>query len=196
LIKIFPRKKVKLIDKEQPDLFNQAVMEFGALHCTPQNPNCEECVFNRACVARRQSMQTLLPVKIRKQKVRKRHFTYIIIEHRGKLLMRKRGAGDIWNGLYDFFLIENKKPMRVNSILNEISELKGVGIESESKIYKHILSHQQLLTRFLWIKIPQSSKIKPLMKQHQLEFHTREEIAHLPKPILITRYLQESNYSE
>lgn len=186
----------ELIDKKQPDLFNQAVMEFGALHCTPQNPNCEECVFSRTCIAKRQSMQTLLPVKIRKQKVRKRYFTYIIIEYRGKLLMHKRGAGDIWNGLYDFFLIENRKPMRVNSILNEISELKGVGIESESKIYKHILSHQQLLTRFVWIKIPQLSKIKPLMKQHQLEFHTREEISHLPKPILITRYLQESNYSE
>lgn len=186
----------ELIDKNQPDLFNQALMEFGALHCTPQKPNCEECVFSRTCVANQQSLQNILPVKIRKQKVRKRYFTYIIIEYRGKLLMRKRGAGDIWNGLYDFWLVENSKAKKTESILAEIKELKNEKMQSASKLYKHVLSHQQLLTYFVWIKITDASSLNSLMKQHQLKFYTRDEIAHLPKPILVTRFLQESNYLE
>lgn len=192
----FFEKAIELIDKNQPDLFNQAVMEFGAMHCTPQKPNCDECVFARTCVANQQSLQNILPIKIRKQKVRKRYFTYIIIEYRGKLLMRKRGAGDIWSGLYDFWLVENGKEKKSDAVVAEIKELEKAEIQSESKLYKHILSHQQLLTHFVWIKLTDTTMLKPLIAQHQLKFYTRDEIAHLPKPILLTRFLHESNYLE
>jgi len=192
----FFKKANELIDRKQPELFNQAVMEFGALHCTPQKPKCEECVFNRTCVANRQSLQSMLPVKIRKTSIRKRHFTYIIAEYRGKLLMRKRGAGDIWNGLYDFLLVENKKAIKAESVLKEIALLKDQKLHGVSVLFKHVLSHQHLLTRFVWIKVDKTAEVKSLMKQHALNFYSKEEISHLPKPVLITRYLHQTNYLE
>lgn len=192
----FFEKANELIDADQPDQFNQAIMEFGALHCTPQKPTCETCVFEKTCVANRQSMQSILPVKIRKQKIRKRFFTYIIIEHRGKLLMRKRGTGDIWNGLYDFWLMENSKARKAELIIAELKELKGEVIQSVSKQYKHVLSHQHLFTQFVWIKANETTSLKSLMQLQHLKFYTHEQIANLPKPILVTRFLQESKYLE
>jgi A/G-specific adenine glycosylase len=138
----------------------------------------------------------MLPVKIRKTSIRKRHFTYIIIEYRGKLLMRKRGAGDIWNGLYDFLLVENKKAIKAESVLKEIAVLKDQKVHSVSAQFKHVLSHQHLLTRFVWIKVDKTAEVKSLMKQHALNFYSKEEISHLPKPVLITRYLHQTNYLE
>jgi A/G-specific adenine glycosylase len=190
----FFEKANELIDQQQPDLFNQAVMEFGALHCTPKNPKCDSCIFITTCIANKHEQQTLLPVKSKKQAIKKRFFTYIILEHRGRLLMKKRKPGDIWNGLYDFFLVESPRQLNPQKLVMEIKELKGLIPEEVSKGHKHILSHQLLMTRFVWIKIPNEQKLKPFMRKNELTFYSKKQVANLPKPILVTRFLHDSNY--
>lgn len=181
----FFEKANELIPKEHPDLFNQAVMEFGALHCLPQNPLCNTCVFEKTCVANQHDLQKMLPVKSKKLKVRNRYFYYFVIRHKNKIGMKKREGKDIWQGLYDFYLIETKRSQKVESLLNEDTLLKGSGKISESKVYKHILSHQKLIVRFIEIEW-QSSKL-PV----ELKWFTKKQVADLPKPILIANYLIE-----
>ncbi len=194
--KYFTAKANELITHDQPDIFNQAVMEFGALHCTPQNPKCDSCPFFKNCIARAHNMQSILPVKSAKQKTKKRYFYYIVINVRGKLLMRKRTPGDIWNGLYDFMLVETKRPVKPASLLSESKSLKKMPIEKISVAYKHVLSHQQLITRFVEIKTLSSNTLNLLMKKEGLKLYSKSQIENLPKPILINRFLKESGFLE
>ena len=184
----------ELIDHQQPDLFNQAMMEFGALHCTPKNPKCDSCIFIKSCFAYQYEKQDTLPVKSKKQAVRKRYFTYIIIECRGRLLMKKRKQGDIWNGLYDFLLIETNRSVSSKKLISEYKEFRDADPTIISKVHKHILSHQQLMTRVVWIKVSNEQRIKRLLKKYSLKFYSRKQVANLPKPILLTRLLQAYNY--
>jgi A/G-specific adenine glycosylase len=192
--KYFFKKANELIPSDTPDIFNQAVMEFGALHCTPQNPKCETCPFEKSCVANAKEMQKLLPVKTPKQKVRKRYFNYVVIEHGGKLLMRKRAAGDIWNGLYDFHLVETKRNITPLKLLKQEMELSKLVIKNVSTLYKHILSHQQLITRFIMCSIESPNALQSLLKEGSLKFYSKSQVEKLPKPILVNRFLEESGY--
>lgn len=190
----FFEKANELIDRQQPDLFNQAVMEFGALHCTPKNPRCDSCIFIKSCIAYQKEQQGMLPVKSKKQAVKKRYFTYFIIEHRGRLLMKKRQQGDIWNGLYDFFLIEKPRLLNPQKLLLEHTEFNLVNAMEVSDVYKHVLSHQHLMTRFVWIKASTNQSLEKFMKKNGLVFYSKKHVANLPKPILVTRFLHERNY--
>ncbi|MBL7873313.1 MAG: A/G-specific adenine glycosylase [Cyclobacteriaceae bacterium] len=192
--KYFLKKANELIPTDMPDIFNQAVMEFGALHCTPQNPKCESCPFERSCVANVMDLQKLLPVKTPKQKIRKRYFNYVVVNHRGKLLMRKRVAGDIWSGLYDFYLIETKKSIKPYALLKQEKKLDKLVIEEISVLYKHILSHQHLITRFIKCSVKSPEVLKPLMNENTLKFYSIAQVEKLPKPILVNRFLKESGY--
>lgn len=192
--KYFFKKANELIPSDTPDIFNQAVMEFGALHCTPQNPKCETCPFERSCIAKEKDLQKLLPVKTPKQKIRKRYFNYVVIEHNGKLLMRKRTAGDIWNGLYDFYLVETKRSIKPLALLKQEKKLNNFVIEDVSMLYKHILSHQQLITRFIMCSVKSPDDLQPLMKETPLKFYSISQVEKLPKPILLNRFLTESGY--
>jgi A/G-specific adenine glycosylase len=183
----FFEKANELIPKEQPDLFNQAVMEFGALHCLPQNPLCNTCIFAKTCVANQHDLQKVLPIKSKKLKVRNRYFYYFVIRHHNKIVMKKREGKDIWQGLYDFYLIETKRNQKVEGLMNHDKLLKDSTKISESKIYKHILSHQKLLVRFIEMELP-SNKIPP---SFGLKWFTEKQVTTLPKPILIANYLIE-----
>lgn len=189
---VFMAKANSLIPTDRPDVFNQAVMEFGALHCTPQNPGCLSCVFAKDCVANIHEIQNLLPVKIPKQKIKKRYLNYLVIQQKGKLLMRKRGPGDIWNGLYDFPLIETKKAVRSSDIWKHKKDIK-LTIDSTAGRYKHLLSHQHLIVQFVLATIP-IVPLKALIKRENLAFYSKKEIEKLPKPIVINRFLRESDF--
>lgn len=191
----FFEKATQLIDKRNPDLFNQALMEFGALHCLPQNPKCTECIFSKTCFANHKEMQAMLPIKIKKQKIRKRYFTYLMLEYKDRLIMRKRGDGDIWNSLYDFPLHESKKWEKPEAVIH-YNSLKKINRYNTSKVFKHILSHQHLNVRFIQIQLTKTEQVKRMMEKGELKFYSKKRIADLPKPILITRYLQHINYLE
>jgi A/G-specific adenine glycosylase len=182
---LFTEKANALISKDRPDLFNQAMMEFGALQCVPKNPKCEECIFSKSCLANRHSLQNLLPTKSKKLKVRNRYFYYFVVRYKNKLLMKKREGKDIWQGLYDFYLIETKRSKKVSELLKTDPVLKGSTKTNESKIYKHVLSHQKLVVRFVEIELQKIQTLKP----SKLKWFTDREITALPKPILIANYL-------
>ena len=81
------------------ELKANALMEFGALHCTPRIPDCTNCPLAKGCVARKQNLQAMLPVKIAAAPKKERYFNYLLLEKDGKIWMKKRDAGDIGHGL-------------------------------------------------------------------------------------------------
>lgn len=156
--------------------FNQAMMEFGALQCVPKNPDCENCVLKRLCVAKASDKVELLPVKEKKIKVKQRYFYYLVHQEEGKMQLKQRQERDIWQGLYDFDLIESKEEMKEEVLLKKY-KARGV-----SKIYKHVLTHQIIYARFVLIEK------KP---QKTFNMYTKREIEKLPKPKLISQYLYD-----
>ena len=155
--KEFKELAFELIDSKDPATFNQAIMEFGALQCKPQNPNCFACPFQSKCVAFDKNTIKSLPVKINKPQIKKRHFNYLVFIGNASdtLLIQRTGKG-IWQNLYEFPLLES------NSLIDEIAlkkhrdfpkwaltSLSDISLYNETPIV-HKLSHQHLITRF-WI---------------------------------------------
>lgn len=188
--KLFFELANKLVPRSNPDLFNQGIMEFGALYCTPQNPACGECIFSSSCVARKNNLQNVLPVKNRIKKIRKRYFYYFVIQKGKSYLMKKREGKDIWHGLYDFYLVEKTRSFDPIKILSEDYELKKLMDSRKepdiSGIYKHVLSHQIIFSRFIQIKTS-----KETLNGAGLKFYTSKKISQLPKPVLISRFLTD-----
>jgi A/G-specific adenine glycosylase len=180
---------------KRPDLYNQAVMEFGATFCTPKNPSCEICPFSSNCIAFKNSLQNVLPVKVKRKESRKRYFHYVVFKKGKSLLMKKRNEKDIWNGLYDFPLIENEKPMKFEKLLGSTKWLKGKIKKPSSVIvsgpYKHILTHQTIFCRFVIIDDTGSASIS----DRNLKFYSYSKITQLPKPVLISRFLNDHAFS-
>jgi A/G-specific adenine glycosylase len=142
-----------LLDQNNPGNFNQAIMEFGSQYCKPVKPDCNNCIFRSKCFAASNNLTDALPVKEKKTKVRQRYFSYLVIlDPKKKLAIRKRVAGDIWQGLYEFPLIESTHQLTRDQVFssNELKQLAGshFSLRGESRVYKHLLSHQQLIARF------------------------------------------------
>ena len=132
-----------LLPINEPADYNEAIMDFGATQCTPNSPHCSACPLCETCVSFREQRINELPVKSKKVKQRERHFTYIYIEYEGKIAIHQRGAGDIWQGLWEFPQEEHLTSSEDSAWKTEAQLLqKGV---------KHILTHQILLADiYLW----------------------------------------------
>ena len=157
-IKEFKNLAQQLIDVDNPGNHNQALMEFGARQCKPQNPNCDICIFNDSCVALQQKNISILPVKLKKTKVKNIYFNYIVlISKNKKTFLQKRIGKGIWQNLYEFPLIETEKDFNISElnslhIFQDISrkfEIKSLVLYNELPIL-HKLSHRNIYTRF-WI---------------------------------------------
>ncbi|NJM24600.1 MAG: A/G-specific adenine glycosylase [Bacteroidia bacterium] len=177
----------ELVLTQPPATYNQAVMEFGAMVCTPASPGCDDCGLNTHCFAFRQGMQNSLPVKGRKTKTRKRYFYYLVVQKGHGCLMRERASGDIWQGLYDFPVIEKTGVVSLKKLATELPELAGREIDI-SPIYKHVLTHQTIFARFIALRSRNGHGLG-----FDGRFYTRTQIAELPKPVLISRYLADAN---
>lgn len=182
-----------LIPNSNPDLFNQAIMEFGALHCTPNSPQCATCIFLGICESQKNEIQDKIPFKSRKTKKRVRYFNYLCIQFQGKYLMRKREKKDIWNGLFEFFLLETESGLDFDQLPfpkdQNLMISKG-NVHQESGMYKHLLSHQTIMCKFYEIEMPKKLEFNP-MNWDDFQLYSKEEIEELPKSILINRYLEE-----
>ena len=132
-----------LLPINEPADYNEAIMDFGATQCTPNSPHCSACPLCETCVAFREQRINELPVKSKKVKQRERHFTYLCIEYEGKIAIHQRGAGDIWQGLWECPQEEHLTSSEDSAWKTEAQLLqKGV---------KHILTHQILLADiYLW----------------------------------------------
>ena len=87
-------------------LYNQAIMDFGAIQCTPQSPKCDSCPLAETCEAFRTDRIQELPVKLKTLKIRERHLIYIYIRCKGQTAIHRRGSGDIWQGLWEIWLTD------------------------------------------------------------------------------------------
>lgn len=154
----------QLLDKKDPATHNQAIMEFGSQYCRPVNPDCENCVLRTKCYAFKTNMVSELPIKAKKTKTRNRYFNYVLLTDKNKnILIHKRQPGDIWQGLYEFNLLETDKETSQEVLFNskDFRELvkSTFGLKYVSKEYKHILSHQHLYAKFYVIGIESFSAL-------------------------------------
>ncbi len=184
-IKEFKELAQTLIDPKQPGSYNQAIMDFGALHCKPQNPLCETCPLNDSCIALAKKTIKQLPVKEQKIKIRKRYFNYLVfISDDNKTMLSERKGKGIWQGLYEFPLIETEKGISKEELSVQISEKENIVLFNENEIV-HKLSHQHLYTKFWIVK-------KDVLHENQISWNS---IKKYPVPILIANFLENFNPS-
>ena len=149
---------MELIDEKQPDVFNQAMLDFGALQCIPRNPDCLNCPFTEICYAHRNNLVNHLPAKAKKLKVRDRYFSYLLIRYKNHTFIKRREEGDIWTSLYEFPLIETKSLVELEDLMEDPVWIDLFGKQSLKILYvskpvKHPLSHQTLYIRFIMLQI-------------------------------------------
>lgn len=148
----------QLLDKKSPGLHNQAIMEFGALQCTPKSPNCSECPLSLYCEAYKLNLVELLPIKQGKTKVSNRYFNYLFIKNGDSTYLQKRTGKDIWKNLYELPLIETKEAVELENLLKSkefVRMFDGVeiNIDGNGTKKKHILSHRIIYASFYTINI-------------------------------------------
>lgn len=178
----------ELLNTKQSALHNSALMEFGALVCKPQNPQCETCVLQSYCLAFKNKTVSLLPVKEKKLKIRDRYFHYFILNYKDYVYVSKRTERDIWQNLYEFFLVETPTPEVEEKILKskEVRNIvKDVKLLKVTRLKKHILSHQHLHSTFYELKLEKAVQHKNLIKVK------REELGKIALPQLIIKYLNQ-----
>lgn len=186
--KEFTQLALELIDPKNPALFNQAIMEFGALQCTPKNPDCTICPLNNSCLALSQKKVEELPVKLKKLKIKNRYLNYILVlDNTNKSIANKRTQKGIWYNLYELPLIETEYLETEVEIKQNIEQLYPGKTEvtllpSENIVHK--LSHQHLHIRF-WKAVLD----KPL--ENSLHY---EELMQLPLPIVLHNFMENNKY--
>ena len=189
--KLFAQLAEDLLNRKQPGLHNQALMEFGALHCTPKNPNCLICPLQAQCLAFAHQTVIQRPVKLQKVKVTTRYFNYLVIKTNGCIYLHKRSDNDIWKNLYDFPCIESDQPMSVEEVIaseqfKQIIENKPFTIIKTSPVFIHKLTHRTILAQFIEIKLEK----KLLRIETKDLFLTPEtDLGNFPIPRLIDLYL-------
>ena len=181
--KLFQELADSLIDSENPDLFNQGIMEFGATECTPTKPNCSGCIFNDRCVALATSKIDNLPVKLSKIKVRKRYLHYLMLldQHRNTRFVKRPNDG-IWAGLYEFPMIEtsSSRELTVNEIEYFLGQSASVTLLSSDPMV-HKLSHRYLEVRVYRVEV--EDLFEPVVSM--------DEIDQYPTSTLMERLLQQ-----
>ena len=176
----------ELMPKDHPALFNQAIMEFGALQCVPKNPNCSICVFSSNCAALQKNKVHLLPVKTKKTKVRNRYFHYLIFQdNENTTLLKKRTEKGIWHNLYEFPVIETEKNVPQENIIATIKsdfyDLDITDVFAFDEPIIHKLSHQHLSISFYKVNVS-----KKLVGGIDLK-----SIQQFPFPIVIFNFIEK-----
>lgn len=162
--KYFTALAQSLLDERRPDLFNQAMMEFGALQCVPKSPDCECCPLNGKCLGLAARRVERLPVKSGKTAVKPRYFNYLYIHGQGMTLLSKRMGNDIWRNLYEFPLIETERAVTWEelsgmAVFQELFDgIEKVEITREYVAKKHVLSHRVIYPVFYEIRVDSFSE--------------------------------------
>ena len=177
----------ELIPNDNPALFNQAIMEFGALQCVPKNPNCEICIFNTSCAALQKKKVAELPVKLKKTKVTDKFFNYLIfLDDSETTLINKRTEKGIWYSLYEFPIIETENQVDFDTLSNLIQEnysdfeIEAISIYNDNQII-HKLSHQKLHINFYKVEV--SNKLMNGISLNSLRNY--------PFPIVIYNFIEK-----
>lgn len=195
-IKEFKSLAQQLIDPTQAGTYNQAIMEFGARHCIPQNPNCTECIFNDKCMALAKDKVGALPAKLKKKKIRKKYFNYIVTHSEDKkTILQQRTEKGIWQQLYEFPLIETEAEVTVTDLkklqkykeLSKTLKIESLSLYNETSVI-HKLSHQHLYTKFWIAIISEAPNHKDSMKEKGVLIAKVKDYA---VPVLIENFISD-----
>ncbi|MBA6156807.1 A/G-specific adenine glycosylase [Tenacibaculum sp. S7007] len=186
-IKEFKELAQTLIDSSQPGTYNQAIMDFGALHCKPQNPLCDTCPFSSSCVALEKKLIKELPVKEKKIKIKKRYFNFlVVVTDDNQTIFEERIGKGIWQGLYQFPLVETQQSISEEELVNQEGFVSVFPKETTLSLFNtkdvvHKLSHQHLYTKFWIVKTSKVAKKTISWK----------DVKQYPVPILIDNFLNQ-----
>lgn len=176
----------EVMDTGQIAEYNQGIMEFGALQCSPQKPDCGRCPLNQSCVALKDGLIAQLPLKLNRVPVKKRYFNYLVLQDpENKTKIRKREGKGIWQNLFEFPLLESEKALNKNEFMDRLPGILGsqkvceVTLANTDKIV-HKLSHQHLDTRFWIIQTP--DKLQDGISIPQLQNY--------PVPVLLAQFIK------
>ena len=178
----------QLIQDQDPMVYNQAIMEFGALQCKPKSPACEVCPLQLNCEARRQQLVAVLPVKLKKVVVRERYFNYLVLQQADQILVKKRQSGDIWQHLYDFPLIESAGAVEPGDtvLVEEIKNIYGNEVSIRPLMAKkHVLTHQIIYVQFFVL----ADYILNFKQDATVIWVSKTELNDLPQPKVITNFI-------
>jgi A/G-specific adenine glycosylase len=189
--KLYTKIAGELLDKKQPGLFNQAIMDLGAVICKPQQPLCRQCPQKNNCQAFKHDWIKVLPVKEKQLKKKTRWLYYFIVRIKNDVLVHKRTAKDIWENLYEFVLYESdallitdKKTLQ--PIIKKLFRKSNVHIKNISPVLTQQLTHQTIIGKFIEVEtdsIPVSLNNYELIKKTSIKKYA------FPK--FITSYLQQ-----
>lgn len=199
----------EVLDENHPALHNQAIMEFGALHCTPKKPVCSSCPLRFSCVALATDVVSELPVKLKPKPARIRIFHYLLIRQGDQILMNKRGPGDIWQNLYELPLIEDTTALHIAPTPRSMDPPHvTIGPPGSAHFYaqlhqyfgpnaqaillegpvKHVLSHQHLYAYFWSVQV----SVSEIKKKAAWNYVNTKELNTLAKPKLIVSFLERA----
>nr|WP_308757779.1 A/G-specific adenine glycosylase [uncultured Bacteroides sp.] len=161
--KLFAALAQEMLDKSRPAVYNQAIMDFGAIQCTPQSPDCMFCPLADSCSALRKGLVAKLPVKQHKTKTTNRYFNYIYVRMGACTYLHKRTGNDIWKNLFEFPLIETDAPISEEEF-GKLPQVRALFVGEEMpalrlvcKNVKHVLSHRVIYTNFYEVVLPENS---------------------------------------
>lgn len=162
--KLFASLAGEFLDKSRPAVYNQAIMDFGAIQCTPQNPACLFCPLAGSCMALSKSMVAQLPVKQHKTKTTERFLNYIYVRAGACTFINKRTGNDIWKNLFELPLIETASSVTEEELLVLPEFIKLFDkeevpvVRSICRNVKHVLSHRVLYANFYEVVLPEKTK--------------------------------------
>jgi A/G-specific adenine glycosylase len=189
--KEFTQLAAELLPKGEANLFNQAIMEFGALQCVPKNPDCPNCIFSDSCAALQKKKVAQLPVKSKKIKVKTRFFTYLVYEDEvHNTLIQKRTQKGIWHNLYEFPLVETETNLSHEALSDLL--IKHAYVENKildisrfnETVMVHKLTHQHLNIYFWKVRV--AGKLSGGM--------TWKSVKKLPFPIVIHNFIEAERF--
>jgi len=187
--KLFQQMATETMGNATPEIYNQAIIEFGALQCTPKSPKCESCPLLANCFAHKNQMIEVLPKKSKQIKTKNRYFYYLFLSCSGRFAIVKREGKDIWENMYQFPLIETDHPVEHHDLMKTeqwslyLKNSTAV-INKQTKPIVHKLSHQHIHASFVHITV------KEELAKNDLIFISMEEAEDYPFPKLIENHLK------
>ncbi len=182
-----------LLDKKQPGNFNQAMMEFGAMICTPNNPQCHVCVFQNSCAAYQLNRVSEFPVKEKVLRKEMLHLNYFVIRLNEGIFLQQRPTNGIWGNMYEFPVMSSKKSPDRSQLQKaaNASGLPSLKLAESSEPLTHLLTHRKIIARFWLFDLHEFTPAEHLVyvaNAFQLQKYA------VPKPI--ERYLSERIFTE
>lgn len=186
--KLFAATAQELLDQKHPDSYNQAIMDFGALQCTPKSPDCIRCPLADSCAAFATGTVNVLPVKQHKTKTTNRYFNYIYVRMGTHTFLHKRSGNDIWKNLFEFPLVESETLLSEEEFLRSdafrafLVPGEPITVRTVCREIKHVLSHRIIYANFYEVTLPEGSEAFNTflrIDQNDLERYAVSRLMHL-----------------